>query len=60
MGRLSQIIDFLNIKPLPPPFERLCRYSKISDENTLKSLRKKLHLHCNDENSNNESDLFDQ
>jgi hypothetical protein len=60
MGRITQFIDFLTIKPLPGIMERLTRYSKINDEDTLKSLRKKLHLQCDDNNNDIEPDLFSQ
>jgi hypothetical protein len=58
MGRITQIIDFLNIKPLPPPIERLIRYSKISDEETLKRLRKELNSHSDIETDENPELFF--
>jgi hypothetical protein len=54
MGRLSQAIDFLNRKPLPPPHERNIIYTKISDEVALKSLRNRLSLPCTEKLGENE------
>ena len=57
MGRLSQAIDFINRNPLPPAYERRFLYTKISDEDTFKRLRKELHLRSDIETDEN-PDLF--
>ena len=35
MGRLTEILDFLNIKPLPLEYERDFRYTNIDIENKI-------------------------
>jgi hypothetical protein len=55
MGRLSQALDFINRKPLPPPHERNIIYTKISDEVALKSLRNRLSSPCTENLDTNEN-----
>jgi hypothetical protein len=47
MGRLTQMIHFLNSTQLPLPYERLFIYTKIGKDEELKSLRKKIKTLAN-------------